>query len=251
MSALLSLLQREIIRFYRQPSRVIGVLAPPLLYWAVMGLGFGGGFDFNGENSANYFFPGSIVMVVLFTSIFSMISVIEDRHSGFLQGVLVSPAPRWSIVLGKVLGATLLGVIQGGFLTLLLWFASGFPAWDQVVAAGLSLAAMSVVLAALGFVFAWRLDSVQGFHSVMNLVLMPMWILSGALFPMASRGVMRLLMQGNPLQYGLALFRSALHGTLLWTDSGTVQCALVLSGFGLALLALSLVMMQLRGQENA
>ncbi|MBI1861537.1 MAG: ABC transporter permease [Deltaproteobacteria bacterium] len=247
----MSLLGREVTRFYRQPSRVIGVFGLPLMFWAVMGLGFGGQFAIGGENTMTYFFPGSILMVVLFTSIFSTISVIEDRHSGFLQGVLVSPAPRSAIVLGKVFGGTLLGLIQGILLTLFLWVTAGFPAWDQVLASVASLMLISLVLTALGFVFAWRLDSVQGFHGVMNLVLMPMWILSGALFPLPGSGVLRLLMLLNPLHYGLELFRGAVNGALVWTAPTTPRCALVLIGFGLALLPLSLKVIQIRGRESA
>ena len=112
----LSLWWREIVRFYRQPSRVVGVIASPILFWLVIGSGFGtsirsGGAG--GKNYLTYFFPGALIMIVLFTSIFTMMSVIEDRREGFLLSVLVAPVSRGVIVLGKVLGGTTLSAIQG------------------------------------------------------------------------------------------------------------------------------------------
>src|SRR6266850_4589400 len=108
---------REVVRFYRQPARVAGVILSPLLFWIVIGAGFGTSFR-SGEAAGqqhylDYFFPGALVMIILFTSIFTMMSVIEDRNEGFLLSVLVAPVPRSAIVLGKVLGGTTLAAIQG------------------------------------------------------------------------------------------------------------------------------------------
>src|SRR6202795_600017 len=108
---------REIVRFYRQKTRVVGVLASPLVFWIVIGSGFGTSFRSGGgqgqQNYLDYFYPGALIMIVLFTSIFAMMSVIEDRKEGFLLSVLVAPVPRSAIVLGKVLGGTTLSAIQG------------------------------------------------------------------------------------------------------------------------------------------
>src|SRR5579863_6167094 len=108
---------REIVRFYRQKSRVVGVIASPLLFWVVIGAGFGTSFrsgDAAGQsNYLEFFYPGALIMIVLFTSIFTMMSVIEDRKEGFLLSVLVAPVPRSAIVLGKVLGGTTLSAVQG------------------------------------------------------------------------------------------------------------------------------------------
>src|SRR5579863_4565918 len=108
---------REIVRFYRQKSRVVGVLASPLVFWVVIGAGFGTSFRTGGGQSQqhymDYFYPGALIMIVLFTSIFTMMSVIEDRKEGFLLSVLVAPVPRSAIVLGKVMGGTTLAAIQG------------------------------------------------------------------------------------------------------------------------------------------
>src|ERR1700752_4696987 len=108
---------REIVRFYRQTGRVIGVLASPLVFWAVLGSGFGTSFRSGGgagqQHYLDYSYPGILILIVLFTSIFTMMSVIEDRKEGFLLSVLVAPVPRSAIVLGKVLGGTTLAAAQG------------------------------------------------------------------------------------------------------------------------------------------
>src|SRR5215467_13706786 len=118
---------REIVRFYRQRSRVIGVIASPLLFWLVIGSGFGTSFragDAPGQQHyLDYLYPGALIMIVLFTSIFTMMSVIEDRKEGFLLSVLVAPVPRTAIVLGKVLGGTTLAAIQGMIFLIFAPFA--------------------------------------------------------------------------------------------------------------------------------
>ena len=120
---LASLCQREIVRFLRQRSRVVGALGTPLIFWFLLGSGFGSSFrPASGALETGYleyFFPGTVLMIVLFTSIFSNISVIEERREGFLLSVLVAPASRLSLVLGKILGVTTLAVLQGGLLLLL------------------------------------------------------------------------------------------------------------------------------------
>src|SRR5579863_7714784 len=108
---------REIVRFYRQKTRVVGVLASPLVFWLVIGSGFGTSFRSGGgpsqQNYLEYFYPGTLILIVLFTSIFTMMSVIDDRKEGFLLSVLVAPVSRTAIVLGKVLGGTTLAAVQG------------------------------------------------------------------------------------------------------------------------------------------
>src|SRR3954466_14868072 len=121
----LSLAQRELVRFVRQPNRVIGALATPIVFWLLIGAGMGKSFRAEGTVGAEsggymqYFFPGTILMVLLFTAIFSTISIIEDRREGFLQGVLVAPVGREAIVLGKILGGTILAFGQGLIFLLL------------------------------------------------------------------------------------------------------------------------------------
>jgi len=213
---LASLWQREIVRFLRQRSRVVGALGTPLIFWLLMGSGFGSSFrPASGALETGYleyFFPGTVLMIVLFTSIFSNISVIEERREGFLLSVLVAPASRLSLVLGKILGVTTLAVLQGGLLLLLsplLGIRVGWTQWLLLLAV---VALIAVELTALGFAFAWKLDSIQGFHALMNLLLVPMWLLSGALFPMSGASSwVRIIMMINPMTYAMSALRQVLY----------------------------------------
>src|SRR5688500_4560588 len=207
----LSLAQRELVRFLRQRNRIIGALATPLIFWLLIGGGMGRSLNFagmTGDSYIRYFFPGTLVMILLFTAIFSTISIIEDRREGFLQSVLVSPTSRGAVVLGKVLGGTALATGQG-LLFLLLAPLIGFRLTPTSFAiAFLLMLVLSFALTALGFCLAWRMTSTQGFHAVMNLFLMPMWFLSGALFPLENASApLRWVMRLNPLTYGLAGLR--------------------------------------------
>ncbi|GAC1429118.1 MAG: ABC transporter permease [Terriglobales bacterium] len=208
---------REIVRFYRQRSRVIGVIASPLLFWIVIGSGFGTSFhsgsaNNGGQHYLDYFYPGALIMIVLFTSIFTMMSVIEDRKEGFLLSVLVAPVSRSAIVLGKVLGGTTLSTIQG---LIFLAFAPLVGVHMTVAAfllVVLTVFLVSFALTALGFAIAWPMDSTQAFHAIINLFLIPLWLLSGALFPLSgASGWLRFLMRINPLTYGVEALRDLLY----------------------------------------
>jgi ABC-2 type transport system permease protein len=212
----LSLCRRELVRFLRQRHRVIGALATPIVFWLLIGGGMGRSFRAEGAppeyGYLQFFFPGTILMILLFTAIFSTISIIEDRREGFLQSVLVAPVSRMSIVLGKVLGGTVLAFSQG-LLFLLLGPLVGVRLTPVgFVQATAMMAVVAFALTALGFCIAWRMSSTQGFHAIMNLFLMPMWFLSGALFPPSGVAFkpLRWVMQANPLTYGLAGLRRAL-----------------------------------------
>lgn len=209
----ISLWRREVVRFLRQRSRIVGALATPILFWLLIGSGMGRSFRASGGEThyLEYLFPGTVIMIVLFTAIFSTISIIEDRREGFLQSVLVAPVPRAAIVLGKTLGATTLAVGQAVLFAVLAPLVGVKLTLLGAAAALGALLLIGVGLAALGFVIAWSMDSIQGFHAIMNLVLMPMWLLSGALFPVSGASAwLGWVMLANPLTYGLALFRHAL-----------------------------------------
>ena len=206
-----SLWWREIIRFYRQRSRVAGVLGSPLIFWLVVGSGIGSSFRPDGAKGGGYleyFFPGTIILIILFTSIFTMMSVIEDRKEGFLLSVLVSPASRGSLVMGKVLGGSTLALIQG---MIFLFLAPTIGIKLSVYSIAMSSAILFVVsfgLTSLGFLIAWRLDSTHGFHALINLFLVPMWLVSGALFPISgASGWIGWIMRLNPLTYGMNVLR--------------------------------------------
>src|SRR5947199_1504740 len=162
---IVSLWRREIVRFYRQKSRVLGVILSPLLFWLVIGSGFGSSYHSGASDQRylQYFFPGALLMIVLFTSIFTMISVIEDRDRGFLSSVLVAPVSRSVIVLGKVLGGTTLSAVQG---LIFLIFAPALGVHIGVsdfLLVVLSVFSMAFALTALGFALAWRMESAQAF----------------------------------------------------------------------------------------
>jgi ABC-2 type transport system permease protein len=207
---------REIVRFYRQKSRVVGVLASPLLFWVVIGSGFGTSFRSGGaqgqQHYMDYFYPGALIMIVLFTSIFAMMSLIEDRKEGFLLSVLVAPVPRSAIVLGKVLGGTTLATMQGLIFLIFAPFAGVHLNPLQILLVSVVVFLVSFALTALGFAIAWPMDSTQAFHGIINLFLIPLWLLSGALFPMTgASGWIRVLMYMNPLTYGVEALRALLY----------------------------------------
>ena len=215
VSAVWTLWQRELVRFYRQPSRVIGALAPPVLFWLLIGAGLGPSFRAGGAAGISYlawFFPGVVILILLFTAIFSEISIIEDRREGFLQAVLVSPAPRAAVVLGKILGGTTLAVLQSAlFLLLGPAVGLGIPSFGALAVLAAVLFLLAFALTALACAIAWSLDSTQGFHAIMNLFLIPMWLLAGTLFPAAGTpGWLGAVMRVNPLTYGVAALRRAL-----------------------------------------
>lgn len=246
---------RELVRFARQRNRVFGAIGQPIIFWLLFGFGLGRSFRLPAGGGPSmsyleYFFPGTLVLILLFTAIFATISIIEDRREGFLQSVLVAPLPRWSLVLGKVLGGTLIALVQGlVFLLLGLTVGLKFSALSLAAIALFSFL-IAFALTALGFLIAWRLDSTQGFHAIMSVFLMPMWLLSGAFFP-ADRGgsigatALAWLMRANPLTYGVAGLRRLIY----WDASQTplpgdlpamATCWLVTLAFAVVTFALCL-----------
>lgn len=219
---------REIVRFYRQKARVVGVIASPLLFWFVLGSGFAHSFrgGAGSDQYLGYFFPGAVVMIVLFTAIFSMMSLIQDRNEGFLLSVLAAPVSRSAIVLGKVLGGATLAAIQG---IVFLVFTPLVGVHPSLTAVGISIAAIIMIsfeLTALGFAIAWPMDSPQAFHAIVNLILLPLWMLSGALFPASgASGWLHALMRLNPLTYGTDALRNALFPSQITEFSLTMNLA--------------------------
>jgi len=206
-----SLCQRELVRFLRQRHRIVGALATPIVFWLLIGAGMGRSFHAEGMPGGagagylQYFFPGTVLMILLFTAIFSTISIIEDRREGFLQSVLVAPVSRMAVVLGKVLGGAILAFGQGLLFLLLAPLIGMHLTLLGFLAACGMMFIIAFALTGLGFCIAWRMTSTQGFHAIMNLFLIPLWLLSGALFPPQNAwGALRWLMRANPLSYGLA-----------------------------------------------
>lgn len=246
-----SLWQREMVRFYRQRSRVVGVILSPLVFWLVLGAGFGRSFNAGttAQNYLEYFFPGSLVMVVLFTSIFTMMSVIEDRQQGFLLSVMVAPVHRSAIVLGKVLGGTTLAAVQG-LIFLMLAPAIGIRlGWEQILLTAAITFLIAFALTALGFCVAWLLDSPQAFHAIVNLVLIPLWLLSGALFPMETASpIIQWMMRANPLTYGMQAMRIAMMPQTS-TETGLFTPVAVLTAFCALVFVAALLLVERRSHK--
>ena len=233
------------MRFYRQPGRVVGVLASPLVFWIVLGSGFGSSLRSPGgegqQHYMNYFYPGTLILIVLFTPIFTMMSVIDDRKEGFLLSVLVAPVSRSAIVLGKVLGGTTLAAVQGMVFLIFAPFAGVHLDVVQVLLVAIVVFLVSFSLTALGFAIAWPMDSSQAFHGIVNLFLIPMWLVSGALFSITGASTwIQWIMRLNPLTYGVGALRTLMYpgtdfGSPLSYDIATLLLfSLVM--FGLALL---------------
>lgn len=236
-----TLLAREVLGFVRQKSRVIGALATPVVFWLLLGSGLnhvmampgttastsGGGVSEGTASTSGvsggatsgamgyraYFFPGTVVMIVMFTTIFTAYSVIEDRREGFMQGVLVSPAPRLAVVMGKVVGGAVVATVQG-LIFLAFWpVVGGWPGAAAMIEAAVVLLLVAVALTSIGFCLAWPMDSSAGFHAILNLTLFPMWFMSGAVFPYSSApGWQKVIMAVNPLTYGQSAFGGLLMG---------------------------------------
>jgi ABC-2 type transport system permease protein len=245
---------RELVRFYRQRARVAGVIASPLLFWVVIGSGFGSSFrsgNAAGQHYLDYFYPGALIMIVLFTSIFTMMSVIEDRKEGFLLSVLVAPVPRAAIVLGKVLGGTTLSAIQGLIFLAFAPLVGVHLSLTGFLLVVLTVFLVSFALTALGFTIAWSMDSTQAFHAIINLFLIPLWLLSGAMFPLAgASGWIRFLIRINPLTYGVEALRDVLYpGNLPEFPLASSLATLVL--FSAFMFGLSFIMVSRRTTKPA
>lgn len=236
-NAVRALALRELVRFFRQRSRLVGAIGQPIIFWVLFGAGLRNSFqapDWAADldqpvSYQEYFFPGIAVLIVMFTAIFSTISIIEDRREGFLQGVLAAPVPRSVIVMGKVLGGTMLAVLQAGLFLLIgpllqqLGLTTGLQLRLDLIPFLLSAAFLIVIaieLTALGFLMAWPMNSTQGFHAIMSIFLMPMWLLSGAFFPGDGTPWLLWIIRLNPLTYGVAGLRRLLYsGKLPVTDT--------------------------------
>jgi len=221
------ILKRELIRFTRQPARIGAAIGTPLILWVFMASGFSGSMSMGAPGVADtasatsyslYLLPGMMTLVAMFTAIFSSISIIEDRTEGWLQSVLVAPAPRWSIAAGKILGGSILAFAQAIILLLALPMLGGHLTPVALLQITLALAVTCLAMTGVGVAFAWVSESTQGFHAVMNLILMPLWMLSGAFFSTQSAtGWLRILMYLNPLTWATWAIRSPLNNNQITT----------------------------------
>jgi ABC-2 type transport system permease protein len=205
---------REMKLFIRERGRIVGMIGQPLLYLLIFGQGIASGLTFNQSPDVNYLlflYPGILGMSVLFTSIFSGISIIWDRQFGFLKEVLVAPAPRWAVAAGKVLGGASVATVQSAILLLLAPLAGVFPSPLMILELLLLCFLLSCSMTSLGVAIAARMRSMQSFQMIMNFLVMPMYFLSGAVFPVTSAPPwMQALMMIDPLTYGVDALRNVI-----------------------------------------
>lgn len=228
---------REVKKYLRSRTQIVASLGSPIMYLGVLGFGLGPVFQRAGEGSYLQFMaPGVIGMTVLFSSMFSGIALLWDRQFGFLKETLVAPVPRLWIMAGRTLGGATVATVQG-LLIFLVSLVAGFrPA--SLLALPLALLVLvltAVVFAALGTAIGSSLKDMQGFQLVMNFMVMPIFFLSGALYPLANLPkALAVLTRVDPLTYGVDGVRGALIGV---THFGVAFDAAVLSGVAVLLLA--------------
>ncbi len=239
MQAAYILWLRQVKKYYRSKSRVIGSLGQPLLFLLAFGFGFGSIYQkAENGNYLEFLAPGIILMSVLFTALFSGIEIIWDKQFGFLKETLVAPVPRINIMLGRTLGGATVATIQGAIVFLLAMLFGFRPQNISMV----FIAFVFVFLAALlftsvGTIIASKMDDMQGFQLIMNFLVMPTFFLSGALFPLSGLPpIMKTFIQFNPLTYAVDGVRGTLTNVFAFsplTDFAVlavVTCILLLLG---------------------
>lgn len=215
---------RDITRFLRDKPRIISSSVQPLLWLFILGLGLSTAFVKGGDpRYLRFIYPGIISMSVLFTAIFSAVSIIWDREFGFLKEVLVAPIPRWSVVVGRALGGSTVAVLQGAIILLFAPMAGVSFTVVQLVQAFVIMFVIAFSMTSFGILIAARMHTHEGFQVVVNFILLPMFFLSGAMFP-TNKGLpiwMDTLVRLNPLGYGVDALRQTLVGIQinpLWMD---------------------------------
>ncbi len=208
--------RRELIRFVRQPARIAAAIGTPCLLWLFLASGFAEALrpePLGQVSYAAFLLPGMMTLITVFAAIFSSISIIEDRNDGWLQSVLVSPAPRWAFAFGKLCGGAVIAWVQAALLLPVLPLLDLRPGLDAVAIMLGALMLTSIGMTAMGLSIAWWHETTGGFHAVMNLLFFPLWLLSGAFFPAAgATSWLAALMAINPLSWCTQAMRGPLLG---------------------------------------
>jgi ABC-2 type transport system permease protein len=238
MSTVYILWLRQVKRYLRARSRIVGSIGQPLLFLLAFGFGFGAVFRQAGQGDyIQYLGPGIIMMSVLFTAVFSGIDLIWDRQFGFLKETMVAPVPRWQIMLGKTFGGATVASIQG-LIVFILTLIIGFRfenVWMLPVAA-VFVFIVAVLFTSVGIAIAARIEDFQGAQLIMNFLVMPLFFFSGALFPLQGLpAVMEVVVRIDPLTYGVDGLRGALINA---TTFGITTDLLVMVGVAAVLLGL-------------
>lgn len=215
MNAIYVMWLREVIRFLRSRARIVGALGQPLLFLIALGYGLGPVFARAGQgNYLEFIAPGIIGMAIIFTSIFNGMQMIWDRQFGFLKETMVAPVPRVAIMFGRTLGGATVATMQGT-LVLIIAIVAGFRpiSLSGIAPALFFMLLIAVVFSALGMAVASRLRDMQGFQLIMNFLVMPLFFLSGALFPLRNApGALLWVARFDPLSYGIDALRGFLIG---------------------------------------
>lgn len=225
MNAFASLLMRECLRIIRRPSQLVSTLAMPAIIWVFLGAGFAGTM---GDGAfAAHLAPGMAILVVMLSTIFVGMSLIEDRHMGFLQGVLVSPAPRWAVAGSKLAAAGLLGAVQGVPLLLITPLLGSGGSAVGVALAAVVLLLTAIAIGGFGLALAWWIDSSRGYHGLMMVLIMPLWLLSGAVFtPETAAKWLVLVSKINPVEWCRLTADAAMDGTISSAPLAAAGCVL-------------------------
>jgi ABC-2 type transport system permease protein len=248
MSAVYILWLRELKRYSRSRAMIVASLGQPLLYIFALGFGLGPVFQQAGRGSYLQFVaPGVVGMSVLFASIFSGIGLLWDRQFGFLKETLVAPVPRLHIMVGRTLGGATTAMIQG-LLVLIVCLIAGFRPThlSMLPMAVLFMALVSIVFAALGTAIGSTLQNMQGFQLIMNFLVMPIFFLSGALFPLTNLPTaLTIVTRLDPLTYGIDGLRGALIGTSHFAFTTNLSVLAIVAVLFLALGAYSFSKIQI------
>lgn len=231
------LIRREWQRLLNEPSRVFGVMLQPLVFLVVFGLGFQKSFHIDNTNYSGFFFPGILGLVVLFSSIYATLTLVEDKKCGFFRLVMVGPAGVKGALIGKVFATFTLGFCQSLLFLPLCFFLPLKHDFKTVVFALAFLIMGSFCFSLIGVLFAWISPSSAAFHALMSVILIPMWLMSGAMFPLPE-GFFLGLSYINPMAYLVSGLRTA------FLEQGAfLSNLMILAGFSLifsqVLLALS------------
>jgi ABC-2 type transport system permease protein len=238
VSAIYILWLREVKRYSRSRAQVIASLGQPMLYLLALGFGLGPVFEKAGQGSYLQFVaPGVIGLSVLFSSIFSGIGLLWDRQFGFLKETLVAPVPRLHIMIGRTLGGATVSMIQGTLVIVICLIAGFRPQqMSSLPMAVLFMALIAIVFAALGTTIGSRLQNMQGFQLIMNFLVMPIYFLSGALFPLNNLPVgLKIATRIDPLTYGIDGLRGAFIGVSHFSAATNVAVMSVVAVVFLAL----------------
>lgn len=238
MNTIYILWQRQVIRFLRTRTRIIASLAQPVLFLVAFGFGLGPVFAKAGQgNYIQFLSPGIIAMTILFTSVFTGMEIIWDKQFGFLKETLVAPVSRFNIMLGRTLGGATVAFLQG-VLVFFITLAVGFrPSFGGFLIAIIFMFLIALLFSALGTAIASKLDDMQSFPLIMNFLVMPIYFLSGAIFPIEGlNSILNKIILFNPLAYGVDAIRGSLTGVRFFsyhTDFAVLAvCVLALVAIG-------------------